>query len=186
MANNRAKRYPMTTEEMAVQVEQQKTSKIYKAESQQISEAAISRSIRNAIAEIESNEGRQKVSLDDSETVKALVKGYLDLCATKSVFPSMSGVSGALGYTTRAITIYMNKNPGTETGQFLHKVHDKLADVLAENSLKGNSNNIVSIFLLKALYGLRDTQTLEIVPGSPIEESPSINELALRAGLLDD
>lgn len=186
MANNRAKRYPMTTEEMAVQAEQQRKSKIYKAESQEVSKEAISKSIRNALSEIKRNEGREKVNLNDFATVKAITESYLESCAVESCFPSMSGIAMSLGYTRRNLYYFMEKNSGTETARFLTQVHDLLADILSENSLKGNANNIASIFLLKALYGYKDSSTIELVQGSPIDERTTVDEIAQRAGLLED
>ena len=185
MANNRAKRSPMTTEEMIEQAEHHKKNRLYKAESQEISNEAISKSIRNAIAEVKRNEGREKINLEDSARVKAITEAYLETCAAQAVFPSMSGIAMSCGYTRRNLYYYMEKNPGTETGKFLIQVHDLLADIISENSLKGNANNIASIFLLKALYGYKDSQTVELVQGTQPLETPSLDDLVHRAGLLD-
>ena len=186
MANNKPKRFPMTTEEMTAQVEQQKKSRLYKAESQEISKEAISKSIYNAIEEVERKEGREKINLENTAMVKSLTKSYLETCADKAVFPTMTGIALALGYTRRNLYYYMEKNPGTETAKFLTQIHDMLADILSENSLKGNANNIASIFLLKALYGYKEATTVELVQGSQINENPSIDDIVQRAGLLDE
>ncbi len=55
----------------------------------------------------------------------------------------------------------MTHKKETETGHWLLLCHDLYTDVLAETSLRNNCNSIVSIFLLKSLYGVRDNITIE-------------------------
>lgn len=164
---------PMTTEMMIVEArEKRATSKLYKAENQQVSNEAISKSIRNALFNIKRAEHTIKVDLNDIESVRAVTGAYLESCAVESCFPSMTGLAMALGYTRRNLNYYMNNNHDTETGKFLIQVHDLLADILSENALKGNANNITSIFLLKALYGLKETDniSLEVVQQAQYDE----------------
>ena len=97
-------------DEMISQAEQQrKSSKLYKAESQQISTEAITKSIRNAIFEVKRNEGREKVNPNDTETVKRIVEAYLDSCAVESCFPSLSCIAMALGSIQRNLYYFMEK-----------------------------------------------------------------------------
>ena len=78
----------------------------------------------------------------------------------------------------------MQKKQDDETAIFLTQFHDLLADILSENALKGNANNITAIFVLKALYGYKDTQTFELVQGTPFTETTA-DDLIQRAELLD-
>ena len=178
---------PMTADEMIEAGKQKRaTSRIYKAEADEIKDEAISTSIANALNQLRRAEGRGKISLDDTATVKTFAEAYLESCAVSSCFPSMSGFALAMGHTRNSLYNYMEKKSETETGKFLMQLHDLFAQILSENSLKNNSNGIVSIFLLKSLFGYKETQSIELVNGSRIDEEPTLDELAQRAGLLTD
>lgn len=167
---------PLSAEAMLVEAKKKRaSSQLYKAENQQVNNEAISKTIRNAAAQIKQAENTTRVNLDNAEMVKAITGAYLEACAVESCFPSMTGVSMALGHTRRNIYYYMKKKPDTETGMFLAQVHDLLADILSENALKGNANNITSIFLLKSLYGLRETDNIAIEV-SNAQEDDTMNE----------
>lgn len=169
--SGKPKSEPMTTEMILLEAERKRTtSKLYKAENQEISNVAISKSVRNAIKEIKRAENTSKISLDDVQAVKQITQAYLECCAVESCFPSMTGLSMALGHTRQSVYHHMKVHQNTESGQFLTQVHDLLADILSENALKGNANNITSIFLLKSLYGMRETENIAIEVSQTYED----------------
>ena len=90
-----------------------------------------------------------------------------------------------MGHTRESLYKYMERHPDTETGKLLVQLHDLFSNILAENGLRGTANNITAIFLLKALFGYKDTQTYELIHGAT-ENAPSANEIIQRAGLLED
>ena len=184
MAGRKPKNEPMTKNEMIEAGQQSKGTKIYRAQSKEVTDKAIRESISNAIADVKRFDGRQKIQLENTKAVKAIAESYLESCAVNACFPSMTGLAMALGHTRTNLYIYMQKKQDDETAIFLTQFHDLLADILSENALKGNANNITAIFVLKALYGYKDTQTFELVQGTPFEET-SADDLIQRAELLD-
>ena len=93
--------------------------------------------------------------------------------------------NGTWIYTKKFVLLH-GKSAERETAKFLTQIDDLFADILSENSLKGNANNIAAIFLLKALYGSKDSQQIELVNGTPPHDTPTVDEIALRAGLLEN
>lgn len=175
---------PMTKAEMIEAGKQRRSTRVYKAETDSLKDESISKSVRNAINDIKRADGRKRIDLNDTVTVKAVVECYLESCAITSTLPSMTGIALALGFTRERIYGYMKKQD-TETSLFLHQVHDRMADILSENALRNNSNAIVSIFLLKSMFGYQDTTTIQLLDNSPNTEL-SVEDIAQRAGLLSD
>ena len=184
MAGRKPKNEPMTKDEMIEAGKQARRTKIYRAESKEITDNAIRQTIQSAIADIDCSNGKEKIRLEDLEKVKSIARDYLEACAFNSIFPTMTGLAMALGHTRTNLYIYMQKKPDDDTAVFLTQFHDKLADILAESALKGNANNIAAIFILKALYGFKDTQTIEFSHGTMVDETTA-EDIALRADLLD-
>ncbi len=185
MAGRKPKNQPLTQTEMIEMTKQKRaTSKIYKAESDEIKDEAISNSVRNTLNEMRKAEKLEKINLDDTKTVKALAECYLESCAVTSSFPTVSALAVSLGYTRENLYHYMKKKPDSETGKFLIQLHDMFSNILAENSLRNNTNAVVSIFLLKSLFGYKDTTSIELVQGDPSTDT-NVDDLIQRAELLD-
>ena len=158
MAGRKPKGNTMTKEEIVSLTQRKRSSsKLYKAEVKQLNDDSISNSVRKAISVMSISESMGKINLSDTEKVKSLVGAYLETCVNESVIPSMSDIATILGHTRMNIYSYMKNHRTTETGIFLVQVHDTIANILADNALKGNVNNIVGIFLLKAMYGYSET-----------------------------
>ena len=147
------KNEPMTPDEMIEAGKQKRNSKIYRAESMELNSEAISESVTKALNQVKQNANRQKIDLEDYATVKLLTEQYFESCAVTATFPSMSSLAMSMGFTREAVYSFMRKRSGTDSAKFLTQVHDLMGDVLTENSLKGNSNAIASIFILKSMFG---------------------------------
>ena len=187
MAGRKPKSEIMTTAEMIEAGKRKRAvSKIYKAESQEITDEAISKSVLNAISDLKRLEGRQRISLDDCEMVRAVAEAYLESCAVSSTFPSMSSLAMALGYSRQNLYHFMKEKGDTETGLFLTQLHDLFGNILAENSLRNNANNITAIFILKSLFGYKETQSIELLQGMSMDNEPTADDLFVRAELLSD
>lgn len=60
------------------------------------------------------------------------------------------------------------------------------ADILSQSALKNNANNIMAIFLNKALYELRESSELVITPNTANEEEATYSVDEIRARYLID
>ena len=61
--------------------------------------------------------------------------------------------------------------------------NDTCADILSQSALKNNANNIMAIFLNKALYDFRETSELVLTPNSSAledEKTYSADEIRSR------
>lgn len=155
---------------------------IYKEKSGEYQEDKLKELVAAKTEELVEIATKEKVSLEDVEDVKQRTIVYLRACEETGTFPSMLGLARSLGYTRRALSRWMQKKPGTETAQWLEMFSDTCADVLTQSALKNNANSIVSIFLSKAMYGLRETDELIITPNKgDADEEPPIDADAIKA-----
>ena len=92
-----------------------------------------------------------------------------------------------MGLSRQAVYDCMWRKSPPETAAWLELCRDTFSDILSESALKNNCNSIVSIFLQKAVYGLRES--VEVVArNEPTQgEYPSYEEIAAKyADLPDD
>ena len=171
MAGRKPNNPPMTPDQMIEYVGNKKTdSKLYKAEVRQMSDDGITKSVQKAIHIVKSADSTGRVNLEDTNKVKSIVGAYLETCAFESVIPSMTDIAMCLGHTRQNMYRFMRDRRDSETGKFLQQVHDIIANTLADNALKGNVNNITAIFLLKALYGLSETENI-VLTNQPYDDN---------------
>lgn len=137
----------------------------------------------NELAELTTKE---RVSLADTEEIKRRTVYYMRACEESGTFPSALGLSRSLGYSDRALRDWRNKHPDSPTGRWLEMVNDMFSDILNQSALNNNANTIMSIFLNKALYGLRDSNELIITPGSKIDDEPEYSPDEIRRRYLID
>ena len=104
-----------------------------------------------------------KISLGDTDCVKSITEQYLKSCDEVGVLPSKLGLCRAYGCSRQAVTDYMNHNPRHPTSEYLAIVFDAFNELLSNAALAGSVHPVYAIFLGKAVYGLRDTQTVEVV-----------------------
>ena len=141
------------------------------------SSAVVSTLIKNAAKEL-SSMGR--ISLNDTATIRQKTFEYLDACKETGVVPAKTGLARAFGVSRQAIDDFMKRNPTHETSLFLDVVLDAFVEVLTNSALYGGTNIIMSIFLSKAIYKLRDNTTLEIVNTSASDNDYSTPEQIAR------
>lgn len=154
----------LTFEGMVAEQEKTKNTRVYKAESLEASAKEIQKSVCVALDEMHRLSTGEKIHLEETETVKELTEQYLAACIKTSTLPKMSGLARALGYSRSGLYWFMNNKKNHPTTEWLENFHDLCSDILTQNSLMGTVHPIVSIFLQKALYGLRDNITIETVP----------------------
>lgn len=111
-----------------------------------------------------------RVSLDNAEEVQKRMVAYLRACSETATFPSSLGFARSIGYTDRALRYWRTNKPDTPTGELLERFNDMCSELLTQSALNNNANTVYSIFLGKALYGLRDTVSIEIPTPPSFEE----------------
>lgn len=133
------------------------TSKLYKAQSLEVSDDRISETVDKVGCELSAiATSGKRVSLNDTETVKAQSILYVKACTQTASCPSMSGWARCMGMSRHAIYDFIRRHPDHPTSEWAMICHDAFSDILAESALRNNCNSIVSIFLQKAMYGMND------------------------------
>ena len=160
---NKPKNPPQSYEEMtAIGQERRQNSRIYRAESMELSEAKISDIVSLTAAELAKlADTGETISLFDTQEVKRRSILYLRSCADTSSIPSFNALSRSFGYSREGVNKFRREHPTHESTRWLDMVHDAIADTLADCALHNLSNSVVSIFALKAQSGWRDSITIE-------------------------
>ena len=137
---------------------------IYKKESGEYQEEKLRDLIGLNLNELGEVATKERIALEDVNEVKKRSVVYLRACQETGTFPSSLGLARSLGYSDRALRHWRSKQPNTETAQWLEIFNDMCADILSQSALKNNANNIMAIFLNKALYEMRETSELVVTP----------------------
>ena len=139
---------------------------IYKKESGEYQEEKLKDLIALNLNELGELATKERVALEDTNEVKKRSIIYLKACQETSIFPSSLGLARSLGYSDRALRHWRSKQPNTATAQWLEMFNDMCSDILSQSALKNNANNIMAIFLNKALYEMRETSELVVTPNA--------------------
>ena len=177
----------MTMNEMIESQKQKKSSSsIYKVKALEATDNAISQTVTKALQEIALIDKGGKIDLENIGLVKAISKQYLRACADSSTFPTMSGLARVMGCSRQALEYWMKNKPTTDTAKWLEIMRDLFADVLSEGALRNNANPVVSIFILKSRFGLKDNTPTETTPydGQEEEEHATLEEFRKKYGNL--
>ncbi|MDD7279894.1 MAG: hypothetical protein PUH30_10255 [Oscillospiraceae bacterium] len=159
---------------------------IYKKESGEYQEDKLRELVSCHIADVVEYATKERVALEDLEEVQKRTVIYLRACEESGTFPSSLGLARSLGYSDRALRHWRSKQPNTKTAQWLEMFNDTCADILAQSALKNNANNIMAIFLNKALYDFRETSELVLTPNNngAIDDSDySVDDIKSRYAL---
>lgn len=159
--------------------------KVYKAANGEYNEGKLRELISCGMDDLVNYATKERVSLGDLEEVQRRTVLYLRACFDAGAFPSCLGLARSLGYTDRALRMWRKNKADTPTAQFLEMFNDLCSDILNQSALKGNANNVFSIFLGKALYGLRETSELVISPAQ-MEDGPDYSAEDIRKRYLTE
>lgn len=172
---------------LAEQKSKSKGSHLYKAETSALNEESISDVVSRAADELTAvAEGRQRISLTDTPTLKAISLQYVKACAAAGTLPTMTGLARSLGCTLRATEDFRARNPNTESGKWLQMFHDTCSECLETSAMRGAVNTIMAIFISKARYGLKEGNELVIKANDPLGAKVSPEEIASRYDYLLD
>lgn len=188
LATNKGKNPALTFPQM-VEAEQgqKRASKLYKAEASEFVDDRLSALISKTTAELVDAATSKRITMSDIDSVKERTVIYLRACEESATFPSITGLARALGVTRRCVYDVIERKSPAPAAEWLELCRDTFSDILAESSLRGNSNTIASIFIQKALYGLRES--IEIIPGrqeSVYGEQKSAEQIAAEYDALPE
>lgn len=170
---NKGKNRPQTDEEMRatmLETKERELSRkkgggnVYKQEAGAYVDAKTQELMSIQRQAFETSISNQRVSLNDTEALKARMCAYLQACEDTATFPSSLGLARSIGYTARALRMWITNKPDSETARLLGLFNDLCADVISQSALRNNANAVFSIFISKALYGLRDSTEIVVTP----------------------
>lgn len=170
--------------------ERKKNSSLYKAQSAEFVDGELSALISKTAEELTTAATTEPVSLSDTQEVKRRTVIYLRACEESSSFPSVAGLARSMGLSRQAVYDCLWRNSPSETARWLELFRDSCSDILAEAGLRNNCNGVVSIFLQKALYGLRES--VEIVakrddgPLGPLADKTALEQRILGTVCLEN
>lgn len=116
-----------------------------------------------------------RITINDTAEIQSRVNTYLEYCDEQGRVPTVKGLCVNLGIDSRMFKSWIENNPEHETSKYLSIVCDLLADNIENGALKGELNNVTSIFLLKANHGYRENS--EVVIKHEKSERLSMKEL---------
>lgn len=179
---NKGKNLPaQTMEEMVAEgTQKRKQSKLYKAESAEFVNDQLSALIGKTTGELAEAATAEPVSLRDTAEVKRRTVLYMKSCEESACFPSIVGLARSMGLSRQALYDCIWRKSPAATAEWLEMCRDTFSDILAESALRNNCNGIVSIFLQKAVYGLRESVEIVAKTETPMGDIMSPEELARR------
>ena len=160
--------------------------RVYKEISDEHKSEQISLSIKSTANALRDAINAPKVNLSDTPQVQERTFMYLEACSLSSYFPSVMGLSAALGCSRQNLHRWLLSHPDHPTTDFVNMVKDGMADVLTNASLHNNANSIQAIFQLKNGHGFADrVEIAPVVPNTQIDSDYNAEEIRRRY-LLDD
>ncbi|WP_036730318.1 terminase small subunit [Peptoniphilus mikwangii] len=137
-------------------------SKVYKELSDEHKGEQIAQSVSSKALSLKQAINAPKVDLSNTEEVQERCFMYLEACSLSSCFPSVMGLSGALGCSRQNLNRWLLSHPGHSTTDFVNMAKDVMADILTNASLYNNANAVAVIFQLKNHFEHADR--VEIAP----------------------
>lgn len=169
---------PQTEDEMLEDVITTKATKShhYKVQGDEHRAEVLSELVRRSAGQL-AEADKVKIPLSDAEAVKVQAYRYLAACEQAGAFPSIVGLSRALGCSRRALYKVIDERIYPVTADFLELFRDMCSDILSESALTNNANTVATIFIQKAVYGLRESVELVVTPPSPLGESTNPEQI---------
>ena len=167
-----------TEDQMLEDVTETKATKRrpYKVESDEHRSEVLSAVVKRSTAQLAEADNR-KIPLNDVEAVKAQAFAYLRICEAVGAFPSVIGLSRALGYSRRAIYDEIDHRANPATADFLEMFRDTCADILSESALANNCNSIYAIFYQKAVHGFRESVEIVAKVDNPLGDAANPEQI---------
>lgn len=189
---NHGKNTPAQTfnEMVEAGTERRKNSSLYKVQAAAFVDEQLAALVSKTTGELVEAATTDPVSLADTETVKARTILYLKACEASSSFPSVAGLARSMGLSRQALYDCIQRNSPHDTAEWLELCRDAFSDLLSEAALRNNCNGVVSIFLQKALYNMRES--VEIVakrddgPLGPLVDQAELERRIMGTVFIDE
>ena len=160
------KNKPQGYNEMLEAQEQRGDNRFYKALSDKHRKTQISDIVTATRKRLEEYPETEKIEL--TRTTVSIISDrlslYLQSCERVGVLPSYASFCHSLGYTVRGVDNFLVSHQ-TPISQYIEIVKEAFAAAIDEAALGNHINAIPGIFLLKSLYGRRETA--EFIVGPP-------------------
>lgn len=156
---------------------------IYRPENAQYKKEELQRLLTVELTQLADFATNKQISLSDLKTVQERTVIYLRCCIEAGTFPSSQGLARALGYTDRSLRIWRSKHGNDPTARWLEAFADLCAETLHQSALNGNAQPIISIFLSKALYDMKEENHLILHDGREYHDPAEYSEAEIRERL---
>lgn len=137
----------------------------YKEQTDEHKSNQVSLSIDSKKQSLQQAMNAPKVDLSNTQQVQERTYMYLEACSMSACFPSVMGLSGALGCSRQNLNRWLLSHPEHATTEFINMTKDVMADILTNASFYNNANAVAVIFQLKNHFGHSDR--VEIAPVTP-------------------
>jgi len=127
---------------------------------------------------------RGAVDLNDLNAVKIACNEYLESCRRSKVYPSMTALAPALGYSRQYIYAYMGRH-NTPVTQYLDALRSSMAAIVQQAGLTRTADAAMSIFILKNSAGMSDKLEMSVTPpeDNGQDREMTAEEIARRYGV---
>lgn len=149
-----------------------KKSKLYKAQSAEFVDERLTNLIAKTAYELAQIADTEPVELADTERVKERTMLYLRACQETAVIPSITGLAVSMGLSRQAVYDCIWRQSPLSTAKWLELCRDTFSDLLSNAALRNDCNSIVSIFIQKAVYGLRESVEVVARNETPLGQQP--------------
>ena len=123
----------------------------------------------------------KKIDLRDEDMIVRVAVAYVDSCANAGIIPSKIGYCRACGLSRQAVDYFLNHHGDEPSAERLRMIFDSFADMLNAAALAGACREITAIFVSKAVYGYRDTVSVETeLKRDPLGERRRASELLAK------
>lgn len=120
----------------------------------------------------------KKINIRDPHMVETVAIAYVNACAKSGAICSKIGLCRAMGMSRQSVDYFMNHHGDEPSAELLRIIFDSFAEMLNGAALANSVHPIVSIFLSKAIYGYRDTVSIETEPKhDPLGERTTAAEI---------
>ena len=138
----------------------------YKETSDILKREALSEIITSKTPFLKAAATRGKIDLFDEKAVKEVVFEYLTVCEQTGAYPTIIGLSAAMGVSRQWVNLFMREHRDTASAAFLEAVKVSFADILLDATLKRNVSEAGGIFALKNTADFVDKVEVAATPAA--------------------
>ena len=123
------------------------------------------------------------IDIADPEQVKNRIELYLTHCIDNDRKPSIAGVANWLGISRDTLNSWKNGEYRNDShSDLIKKVYTMMEEIMVDYFQNGKVNPASGIFLLKNMFGYKDTADVVITPNNPMQD---LDAETARKRLLD-